>query len=234
MNPSTPPENWDRAYREAPEIFEAFSRAEDPEGRVVRSLLAHAPLSGRTVLELGYGTGRYTRELAPQSGCYLGVEPSPTLHSLARRACAGLTPTPFLLRARGQALPLRAASVDVMIAAWVVVNLRPAIREAVQREAARVLRPGPGHGLWLIENHWNSQFQRCRGRGGEDEARLRHLIEVDGFRMVETIATKLRFPDAAEAERVLGYLCGEALLARLRRRPTATLEHRVVLLHRPV
>ena len=232
MKPA-PKEQWTRAYREAPEIFDAFSRAEDPDGRVARRLLAQVTLQGRTVLELGCGTGRYTRELAPQAGLYLGVEPSPSMLSFARKAFVDLPHPPTLLRARGQALPLRAGSVDVMVAAWVLVNLRPEIREAMLREASRVLRPGPDRGLWLIENHWDSQFQRYRGRGAEDQDRLRQLLDSDGFQLVETVSTELRFPDAEEAQRVLGYLCGAAMLARLRRSPTATLEHRVVLLHRP-
>ncbi len=231
MNELRSKENWDRAYREAPEIFEAFSRAEDPDGLVARRLLAHVSLPGRTVLELGCGTGRYTRELAPQAGLYLGVEPSPSMLNLARKSFAGLPVPPVLLRARGQALPLRSGSVDVVLAAWVVVNLREEIRDRVLKEASRVLRPGPGCGMWLLENHWDSQFQNYRGRGGEDGLRLRHMMEREGFRLVEVVNTELRFPSSTEAERVLGYLCGEAMLGHLRREPTAVLEHRIAILH---
>jgi len=124
MNNLAPKENWDRAYREAPEIFDAFSRAEDSDGQVARRLLSYVSLPGRTVLELGCGTGRYTRELAPRAGLYLGVEPSPSMLLLARKAFVDLPHSPVLMRARGQALPLRTGSVDVMLAAWVLVNLR--------------------------------------------------------------------------------------------------------------
>ncbi len=234
LNPCTPRENWDRAYREAPEIFDAFSRAEDPDGRVARRLLAQVTLQGRTVLELGCGTGRYTRELAPQAGLYLGVEPSPSMLSFARKVFVDLPHPPTLLRARGQALPLRTSSVDVMLAAWVLVNLREEVRDRVLKEASRVLRPGPGCGMWLLENHWDSQFQRFRGRGVEDELRLRHLMEHDGFRLVEVVTTELRFSSSSEAERVLGYLCGDTMLGHLRHTPTAVLEHRIAILHRPV
>ena len=229
-----PKENWDRSYREAPEIFAAFSRSEDPEGLVARRLLAHVSLSGRTVLELGCGTGRYTRELTPQAGLYLGVEPSSSMLSLARTSFTDLLQPPVLLRSRGESLPFRASSVEVMLAAWVLVNLREEVRVRVLKEASRVLRPGPGCGMWLLENHWDSQFQRYRGRGAEDELRLRRLMAHDGFRMVEVVATELRFPSSSEAERVLGYLCGETMLGHLRRAPTAVLEHRIVILHRPV
>jgi len=67
-------ENWNRAYVEAPEIFDAFSRAEDPDGLITRSVLKHAELEGRRVLEIGCGTGRYTREWAPAAASYLALE----------------------------------------------------------------------------------------------------------------------------------------------------------------
>lgn len=233
MNPPTPKENWDRAYLDAPEIFDAFSKAEDPDGRVAWRLLAQVSLPGRTVLELGCGTGRYTRELAPRAGLYVGLEPSSPMLAFAQKAFAGLPHALVLLRARGQALPFRTGSLDVVLAAWVVVNLREDIRERVLEEASRVLRSGPGCGIWLVENHWDSQFQRYRERGGEDELRLRQLIDERGFQMVEVVNTELRFSSSSEAERVLGYLCGEVMLGNLRRNPTHVLEHRVALLHRP-
>ena len=39
-------EHWSRAYREAPEIFDAFTRAEDPDGLVARRLRDAAALDG--------------------------------------------------------------------------------------------------------------------------------------------------------------------------------------------
>ena len=232
-NDSPPRENWARAYREAPEIFDAFSRAEDPEGLVARSFLAHAELTGRRVVELGCGTGRYSRELASRAGLYVGVEPSASMLAFARAASDEFPVEPLLLRARGETLPFKTASVDIVLAAWVVVNLRAEIREGVLQEAARVLRPGPRCGLWLIENHWDSQFQHYRGRGPEDESRLRDLLDHRGFELVDVVSTHLRFPSPSEAERVLGYLCGEIMLEQLRRAPTAVLDHRIVILYRP-
>lgn len=234
MHELIPKENWDRAYCEAPEIFDAFSRAEDPGDLVAKRLRAHADLPSRTVLELGCGTGRYTRELAPHAGFYLGVEPSASMLAFARNAFKSLPRPPILLRARGQALPLRTGSVDVVLAAWVLVNLREEVRGRLLLEASRVLKPGPGRGIWLIENHWDSQFQHYRGRGAEDERRLRRLMERDGFRLVEVVDAELRFPSSAEAERILGYLCGKTMLDHLRRAPTAVLEHRIAILHRSV
>ncbi|MBL0212199.1 MAG: class I SAM-dependent methyltransferase [Holophagaceae bacterium] len=233
MNEPAPKENWVRAYREAPEIFDAFSRAEDPGGLVARRLRSLAPMANRRVLELGCGTGRYLRELAPCAQLYLGVEPSLNMLALARPAAFGIPGRPLLLRGRGESLPFKTGTFGMVFAAWVLVNLREEVRARVLKEASRILDPA-GAGTWILENHWDSQFQRYRGRGAEDEARLCRLMDQDGFHLVETVDTELRFPSPSEAERVLGYLCGDTMLEHLRRAPAAVLEHRIAILHRPV
>jgi len=227
-------ENWERAYREAPEIFDAFSRAEDPDGVLVQRLLRHTHVDDRSVLEIGCGTGRYTVEIAPHAARYVGVERSPQMLALARARCAELAEPPTLVCGQAQRLPLPSDSVDRVIAAWVLVNMRPSVRGAALSEARRVLRPGRGNGLWLLENHWTGEFQELRGvRSHAEQDRIRAMMATGGFLLVDVVQTELRFPDAAEAERVLGYLCGEPVRERLRRNPVSRLGHNVAVLHRP-
>ncbi len=224
------PEHWHRIYRERPEVFAAFAQAEDPEGRIVACLQGHARLEGTTALEVGCGTGRYTAQLAARCGLYLATDPSSALLALARRDGAA----PWLLRARAEALPLGSGSVDRVLATWVLAYLRPELRAAALREASRVLRPGPAAGVWLVENHWEGEFQALRGREGFGaEPGVRALLEEEGFRAVERVETEIRFATDAEAEAVLGALCGEAVAAALRRNPRRRFGHGVVLLHRP-
>jgi len=225
-------ENWLRAYHEAPEIFDAFSRAEDPDGRVVRALRVRAELAAQTVLEVGCGTGRYTRELAPDAARFVAVERSAPMLALA--AGHGTGAVASLVCARAEQLPLADGSVDRAVAAWVLINLAPSVRRAVLAEIGRVLRRAPGCGLWLVENHWSGEFQALRGRRADvDEQRVRQLIAEHGFTLDDVVETELRFSSAAEAERVLGYLCGDPVRERLRDHPTHRLTHHVVILHRP-
>jgi ubiquinone/menaquinone biosynthesis C-methylase UbiE len=222
------PEHWPRIYRDQPEVFEAFCRAEDPCGLIVERLAAHAALGGAAALELGCGTGRYSADLAARCGSYLATDPSPSLLALAPRAGVWLT------RSRAEAQPLRDRSVDRVLATWVFAYLRPETRAAALREAARVLRPGPSAGVWLVENHWDGEFQALRDRSGYGaEPGVKALIEAHGFRIVERVDTEMRFPSAVEAEAVLGALCGEAVTAKLRREPRSRIGHAVVILHRP-
>ena len=224
-------EPWPKIYREAPEIFEAFSRAEDPEGLVVQRLWELAGFPGRRILEIGCGTGRYSQALAPGTAGYFALEPNPGMLGLAKR---GPGEGPHLVRARGQALPLRDQSVDLVVASWVLAYLRPEVMTSVIKEAYRVLRPGSGRGIWLVENHWTGAFQALRERAGfGGEPGVKRLIEDHGFQVRDVIETELRFPSGAEAEYVLGALCGSEVRKRLANEPRAALGHHIVLLHHP-
>ena len=223
-------ERWHLAYAAAPEVFEAFCRAEDPEERIARRLLELMDLEGRTLLELGCGTGRLGRALAPRAGCYVGLDASRPM--LARAQAKDLRGA-ALIQARGEALPLRDGSIDAIVAAWVLVNLSPGRSERILNETQRVLRPSGG-GLWLVESLGGTEFQSLRAERAEVEAaRTRRLVEVEGFREVAQVRTHLEFPSEAEAEQVLGHLCGEAVRQRLRRSPGKRIGHGALILHRP-
>ena len=173
---SEPVENWNRAYSEAPEIFDEFSRAEDPDGLISRRLEAHADLDGRAVLEIGCGTGRYTGEWAAATRHYTAVERSPGMLALARQNCSSRSLPLDLLCANAERLPFADGTFDRVLAGWVVVNLAPAVRGGVLAEASRVLRPHAGAQIWLVENHWSGEFQELRGRRAEvEEGRIKRL-----------------------------------------------------------
>jgi ubiquinone/menaquinone biosynthesis C-methylase UbiE len=228
-------ENWNRAYREAPEIFDAFCRAEDPDGRISRRLEALANLDGKTVLEIGCGTGRYTVEWARSTGQYVAVESSPAMLALARSRCSGRSLPLDLLCGDAARLPFPDATFDRVLAGWVVVNLRLPVRRAVLSEVARVLRPDGDGAIWLVENHWGGGFQQLRGRRAEvEEARIERLSRDWGFETIAVLETELRFASEDEAARVLGWLCGERVKGRLRESPTDRMTHHVTLMRRTV
>ncbi|HJV90855.1 MAG TPA: class I SAM-dependent methyltransferase [Holophagaceae bacterium] len=217
-------EQWRRVYAEAPEVFEAFARAEDPEGRVAEALARHGALEGRRVLEIGAGTGKLAHRMT-------GV---PTLIALEPegRLLARMGPGPLRVRGLGEALPLKDTSVDRVVAAWVLGYLGRRTVEALVAEVDRVLAPGPGSGVWAIENGGGGDFQALRGCHGLEPG-ARRLVENFGFRPVEEVPIRLAFHSAAEAERILGALCGEAVRETLAKAPRAELSHRAVLLFRP-
>jgi len=76
-----------------------------------------ASWDGRTVLDVGCGTGFHLPRFAATAASVLGVEPHGDLVALARRRTRRL-PNVTVLAGTAQALPLPDASVDVVHARW--------------------------------------------------------------------------------------------------------------------
>ncbi|CAB4686647.1 unannotated protein [freshwater metagenome] len=78
---------------------------------------ALADWTGRTVLDLGCGTGFHLPRFAADAAAVIGVEPHPDLVALARRR-ARSAPHVTVLQGTAQAVPLPDRSVDVVHARW--------------------------------------------------------------------------------------------------------------------
>ena len=91
---------------------------------------------GRDVLDVGCGEGRFCRMLAARGARTTGVDPTVELIAEARRR----QPGGVFHEAGGEALPLPAASTDLVVSYVALVDI-PDYRAAI-REMARVLRPG--------------------------------------------------------------------------------------------
>jgi SAM-dependent methyltransferase len=100
-----------------PEVYELENRAADPEGRIEAAMLELGDWSGRTLLDVGCGTGFHLPLWARTAARVVGVEPHPSLAALARRRTRSL-PHVTVLEGTAQALPLPDASVDVVHARW--------------------------------------------------------------------------------------------------------------------
>lgn len=97
--------------------YEIENRAVDPGGRLETAMSAIADWSGRTVLDIGCGTGFHLPRFAERAASVIGVEPHPDLAALARRRTRSL-PQVVVHEGTAQSLPLPAASVDVVHARW--------------------------------------------------------------------------------------------------------------------
>lgn len=104
-----------------PATYEAENHAADPDGRLWAAMEARASWRGRTVLDLGCGSGFHLPRFAETAATVIGVEPHPGLVRLARRrtqrGSAGLAPID-VRSGTAQAVPLPDASVDVVHARW--------------------------------------------------------------------------------------------------------------------
>jgi ubiquinone/menaquinone biosynthesis C-methylase UbiE len=100
-----------------PELYELENRAADPGDRIATAMREIGDWAGRTVLDVGCGSGFHLPRWAASAAQVVGVEPHPPLVALARRRTRSLAHV-RVLDGGAQALPLPDASVDVAHARW--------------------------------------------------------------------------------------------------------------------
>jgi SAM-dependent methyltransferase len=119
--------------------YEVESRAFDPDDLVFSAMAERTSWAGRTVLDLGCGTGFHLPRFADTAASVFGVEPHPGLVSLAQRRTRSL-PHVSVLVGTAQQIPLSDASVDVVHARWAYF-FGPGSEPGLH-ELSRVLRHG--------------------------------------------------------------------------------------------
>jgi SAM-dependent methyltransferase len=117
------------------ELYEVENRAFDPDGHVLATMRARAPWAGRTLLDLGCGSGYWLAGYADEAAEVIGVEPDPRLLPLA----AGRDPRARVLPGSAEHIPLTDQSVDVVHARF--AYFFPPRGDAGLAEVMRVLRP---------------------------------------------------------------------------------------------
>lgn len=98
-----------------------------------------APWAGRTVLDIGCGTGFHLPRFAASAAAVIGVEPHPSLVALARRRTRRLSQV-SVREGLAESLPLPDASVDIVHARWAYF-LGPGCEPGLA-ELDRVIRRG--------------------------------------------------------------------------------------------
>jgi SAM-dependent methyltransferase len=109
---------------------------------------------GRTVVDLGSGTGKFTRALAPLGAARVAVEPTAGMRRVFRTA----VPDVPVLDGTAEAIPLPDGFADAVVCAQAFHWFRP---RAALTEIARVLRPGGGIGLvWNTRDEQSTPWSR--------------------------------------------------------------------------
>ncbi len=132
-----------------PDVYEIENRATDPDGHVLAAMRRLAPWNGRTMLDLGCGTGFWLPGYATEARRVVGVEPDPVLHAKAAVRVRDLVHVE-VLPGSAEHLPLADRSVDVVHARFAYF-LDPG-GDAGLAEVMRVLTPGGS--LVVVDNDY--------------------------------------------------------------------------------
>jgi SAM-dependent methyltransferase len=122
-----------------PELYELENRAADPHGRIIAAMQEIGDWTGRTLLDVGCGTGFHLPLWAGHAAQVVGVEPHPPLVSLAKRRTKKLKNV-TVVKGLAESLPVADASVDVVHARWAYF-FGPGSEPGL-RELDRVVRRG--------------------------------------------------------------------------------------------
>lgn len=128
-------------FGQAAEIYERSRPTYPPEAAAWL-----VPMAAKTALDVGAGTGKFTRSLVECGLEVIAVEPDPVMLATLAAALPGVRP----VAGSAEQLPLADHSVDVvtMAQAWHWVD-----PPAAEKEIARVVKPGGTLGLvWNIRD----------------------------------------------------------------------------------
>jgi SAM-dependent methyltransferase len=223
--PRTPFPDWRFAPNIGghPDVYEIENRALDRAGHVLDAAGRLAPWAGKTIVDLGCGTGFWLARYAERAARVIGIEPDPAIRARAVRAAAGLAGTEVMAgSAEHTGLPDRSA--DVVHARF--AYFFPPGTDAGLAEVLRVLRPGGR--LIVIDNdyRWGEFAWLLAAASAKPPSGV--AVTVDGWWQARgatrhEIRSELRFATRADLAAVLHIeFPAEVAAGGLARNPSAT------------
>lgn len=145
------------------------------------------------VLEIGIGSGLNLPFYPAAVSEIVGLEPSPQLAAMTRRAARDVSLHVSLVEGSAEAIPLDSASFDTVVTTWTLCSV-PGAGQAL-KEIRRVLRPGgqllfvehgrsPDAGVRKWQDRLTPVWRRIGG-GCHLNRPIRSLIEDAGFRIAD-------------------------------------------------
>ena len=143
------------------------------------------------VLEIGIGSGLNLPYYGPQVREIIGLDPSPRLLAMARRAAEEAAIPVAFTEGTAEEISLDDRSVDTAVTTWTLCSIPSGVRAL--REVRRVLKPGGQllfveHGLSPEENvrKWQDRLTplwKRIGGGCHLNRPIRQMIETAGFKV---------------------------------------------------
>jgi ubiquinone/menaquinone biosynthesis C-methylase UbiE len=205
--------------------YERLVAHEDYEGNILRALGRILPLEGADAIDVGAGTGRLARLLAPSVKSVVALDVAvPMLQHARTQLAGGQSGRVLVAAAEHRRLPLRAGRADLLVSGWsvsyVAVWDSERWRQNLEdwlREAKRVLR----------KTGWIVLFESL-GTGNQTPTRLPHLEDFYGWLSesgfgFDWIRTDYRFESVEVADELVGFFFGEEIRRLIKRAPPVTL-----------
>lgn len=156
---------------------------------------AVAEAQGR-ILEIGIGSGLNLPFYGAAAGSVIGLDPSPRLLAMARKAAEGASVPLELVESAAESIPLYNRSVDTVVTTWTLCSIADAQRAL--GEMRRVLKPGgrllfvehgraPDAGVRRWQDRLTPTWRRVAG-GCHLNRAIAEQIERAGFR-IDRLAT---------------------------------------------
>lgn len=219
--------DYEWIYRQRAAEYDALVTREDYQRNILRTLRQIRPLHGLDVVEMGAGTGRLTRLIAPHARSIAAFDASKAMLDVAAGKLPYLPARNWLLAvADNCCLPARDGIADICVSGWSFGHAtgwypdswRKVIRLAVA-QMIRVLRPG---GTAIILETLGTGREMPEPPTDALAEYYRLLEEEHDFRS-RWIRTDYRFESVEEAERLARFFFGDALADRVARERLAIL-----------
>lgn len=162
----------------------------DPYNQFIKEITDHCDIGGKTILEVGCGQGRITRDLARHARRVVAVDPDEAALQKARTQINA--ENVVFLRCRGESLAFPGDCFDMVVYSLSLHHLPREVMLASLEQAAGLLGEQgvivviePGEGGTLIEAE--ERFGVGDGNeAGEKEAARRAVADLSGWRIGKT------------------------------------------------
>ena len=196
-------QRYSAIYDSEGELYDALVNHEDFRGALLPAIRALVALEGLDVVELGAGTGRLTRLLAPHVASLRAFDAAPAMLEVARRHLVGSPHVTFAVADHAET-GVANASVDLVVEGWAFGHAthyfpgawRPVVARYVE-ESLRMLRP---QGTLIVIETLGTGATEPKPPNGELAA-LYAWLEESGFAR-SAIRTDYRFASRSEGERI--------------------------------
>jgi ubiquinone/menaquinone biosynthesis C-methylase UbiE len=202
-----------RHYKEKSfaQTYHALVSREDYQGNLLGAIQAITPISDLNILELGAGTGRVSRLIAPFANNIVATDLSYPMLKLAKEFLKDLDPPNWqFIMADHHALSLKKNSVDLVISGWSFhrvaaesdKNWKIAVNTALSH-IAQILRPG---GTILLIESLGTGYEQPHPP--EDVADYLAYLDRIGFNS-RWIRTDYCFQSIQEARALTSFFWGD-------------------------